>query len=167
MAVIIRGGASPPALGPGGVITISDCLSPALAHSPEIRPGRPSEGGSSQPWLNLPHTHLLPPEAPTPLHIVIPSTRFCLKNPVQWGPRAGSPHTGSEHTELFVLFSAQKSLTSEQQIYAIWGVPSLLEISGFSYFYGAFLVGPQFSMNHYMKLVRGELTDVPGKIPNR
>uniref|UniRef100_A0A4W2HZV1 Lysophospholipid acyltransferase 5 n=1 Tax=Bos indicus x Bos taurus TaxID=30522 RepID=A0A4W2HZV1_BOBOX len=60
----------------------------------------------------------------------------------------------------------QKSLTSEQQIYAIRGVPSLLEISGFSYFYGAFLVGPQFSMNHYMKLVRGELTDVPGKIPN-
>ena len=52
MAVIIRGRASPPALGPGGVITISDCLSPALAHSPEIRPGRPSEEGSSRPWLN-------------------------------------------------------------------------------------------------------------------
>ncbi|OWK03596.1 LPCAT3 [Cervus elaphus hippelaphus] len=60
----------------------------------------------------------------------------------------------------------QKSLSSEQQIYAIRGVPSLLEVAGFSYFYGAFLVGPQFSMNHYMKLVRGELTDVPGRIPN-
>lgn len=60
MAVIIRGGASPPALGPGGVITISDCLSPALAHSPEIRPGRPSEGGSSQPWLNLPNPYESP-----------------------------------------------------------------------------------------------------------
>lgn len=90
-----------------------------------------------------------------------------MKDPVQWGPRAGSPHTGSRGPELFVLLSAQKSLTSEQQIYAIRGVPSLLEVAGFSYFYGAFLVGPQFSMNHYMKLVRGELTDVPGKIPNR
>ncbi|TEA30535.1 hypothetical protein DBR06_SOUSAS12410088, partial [Sousa chinensis] len=60
----------------------------------------------------------------------------------------------------------QKSLSSEQQKYAIRGVPSLLEVAGFSYFYGAFLVGPQFSMNHYMKLVQGQLTDLPGKIPN-
>ncbi|ERE66559.1 lysophospholipid acyltransferase 5-like protein [Cricetulus griseus] len=58
------------------------------------------------------------------------------------------------------------SLTAEQQKYAIRGVPSLLEVAGFSYFYGAFLVGPQFSMNHYMKLVQGQLTDMPGKIPN-
>eukprot|EP00074_Homo_sapiens_P108000 XP_024304561.1 lysophospholipid acyltransferase 5 isoform X1 [Homo sapiens] len=60
----------------------------------------------------------------------------------------------------------QNSLSSEQQKYAIRGVPSLLEVAGFSYFYGAFLVGPQFSMNHYMKLVQGELIDIPGKIPN-
>ncbi|XP_074259549.1 lysophospholipid acyltransferase 5 isoform X2 [Saimiri boliviensis] len=60
----------------------------------------------------------------------------------------------------------QNSLSSEQQKYAIRGVPSLLEVAGFSYFYGAFLVGPQFSMNHYMKLVQGQLTDVPGRIPN-
>ncbi|KAF5912394.1 hypothetical protein HPG69_004064 [Diceros bicornis minor] len=58
------------------------------------------------------------------------------------------------------------SLSSEQQKHAIRGVPSLLEVAGFSYFYGAFLVGPQFSMNHYMKLVQGQLTDIPGKIPN-
>uniref|UniRef100_A0A8C6RL75 Lysophospholipid acyltransferase 5 n=1 Tax=Nannospalax galili TaxID=1026970 RepID=A0A8C6RL75_NANGA len=58
------------------------------------------------------------------------------------------------------------SLSSEQQTYAIRGVPSLLEVAGFSYFYGAFLVGPQFSMNHYMKLVQGQLTDIPGKMPN-
>lgn len=57
-------------------------------------------------------------------------------------------------------------MSSEQQKYAIRGVPSLLEVAGFAYFYGAFLVGPQFSMNHYMKLVQGQLTDVPGKIPN-
>ena len=83
------------------------------------------------------------------------------------GPQGREPSHWLSGPELFVLFSAQKSLSSEQQIYAIRGVPSLLEVAGFSYFYGAFLVGPQFSMNHYMKLVRGELTDVPGKIPNR
>ena len=40
---IIRGGASPPALGPGGMITISDCPGPAFAHSPAIQPARPWE----------------------------------------------------------------------------------------------------------------------------
>ncbi|XP_014307118.1 lysophospholipid acyltransferase 5 isoform X2 [Myotis lucifugus] len=60
----------------------------------------------------------------------------------------------------------QSSLSSEQQKYAIRGIPSLLEVAGFSYFYGAFLVGPQFSMNHYMKLVHRKLTDKPGEIPS-
>ncbi|EPY89787.1 lysophospholipid acyltransferase 5 isoform 1 [Camelus ferus] len=67
---------------------------------------------------------------------------------------------------LRVQRSVPNSLSSEQQKYAIRGVPSLLEVAGFSYFYGAFLVGPQFSMNHYMKLVQGQLTDTPGRIPN-
>lgn len=43
----------------------------------------------------------------------------------------------------------------------------MLEVAGFSYFYGAFLVGPQFSMNHYRKMVQGQLSDKPGQIPNR
>lgn len=63
--------------------------------------------------------------------------------------------------------SRQNSLSSEQQKFAIQGVPSLLEVAGFSYFYGAFLVGPQFSMNHYRKMVQGQLSDKPGQIPNR
>ncbi|XP_051818637.1 lysophospholipid acyltransferase 5 [Antechinus flavipes] len=58
------------------------------------------------------------------------------------------------------------SLSVEQQKYAILRVPSFLEIAGFSYFYGGFLVGPQFSMNNYMKLVQGQMTNVPGKKPN-
>uniref|UniRef100_F6VQS7 Lysophospholipid acyltransferase 5 n=1 Tax=Ornithorhynchus anatinus TaxID=9258 RepID=F6VQS7_ORNAN len=61
---------------------------------------------------------------------------------------------------------AQRALSAEQRDQALRGVPSLLEVAGFSYFYGAFLVGPQFSMNNYMKLVRGEMTDDPGKKPN-
>ncbi|XP_020849805.1 lysophospholipid acyltransferase 5 [Phascolarctos cinereus] len=58
------------------------------------------------------------------------------------------------------------SLSIEQQKYAILRVPSLMEIAGFSYFYGGFLVGPQFSMNNYMKLVQGQMTDIPGKKSN-
>ncbi|XP_038623675.1 lysophospholipid acyltransferase 5 [Tachyglossus aculeatus] len=60
----------------------------------------------------------------------------------------------------------QQTLSAEQREQALRGVPSLLEVAGFSYFYGAFLVGPQFSMNNYMKLARGEMTDEPGKKPN-
>ncbi|XP_044305565.1 lysophospholipid acyltransferase 5 [Varanus komodoensis] len=59
-----------------------------------------------------------------------------------------------------------EALTHEQQQFAVRGVPSLLEVSGFSYFYGAFMVGPQFSMTQYHKLVKGELTDVPGQQPS-
>nr|XP_004610692.1 unnamed protein product [Sorex araneus] len=60
----------------------------------------------------------------------------------------------------------ESTLSPEQQKFAIRGVPSLLEVAGFSYFYGAFLVGPQFSMNHYLKLVRGQLTDRAGSLPS-
>lgn len=57
------------------------------------------------------------------------------------------------------------ALTPEQRRYAIREVPTFLEICGFSYFYGAFMVGPQFSMTQYQNLVKGELTDVPGQRP--
>ncbi|NXX50241.1 MBOA5 acyltransferase, partial [Tricholaema leucomelas] len=57
-------------------------------------------------------------------------------------------------------------LTPEQRRLAVRGVPTLLEVSGFSYFYGAFMVGPQFSMTDYQKLARGEMTDVQGQRPN-
>ncbi|CAM4434011.1 lysophospholipid acyltransferase 5 isoform X2 [Lepidochelys kempii] len=59
-----------------------------------------------------------------------------------------------------------ESLNPEQKRFAVHGVPTLLEVSGFSYFYGAFMVGPQFSMTDYQKLARGEMTDVPGQRPN-
>lgn len=65
------------------------------------------------------------------------------------------------------LFIMQASLTPEQHRFAIRGVPTLIEVSGFSYFYGAFMVGPQFSMTQYQSLVKGELTDVPGQRPRR
>ncbi|KAG7216979.1 hypothetical protein INR49_001633 [Caranx melampygus] len=57
-------------------------------------------------------------------------------------------------------------LSLEQKKAALPSVPSLLEVCGFSYFYGGFLVGPQFTLRSYQRLVAGELTDCPGKPPN-
>ncbi|KAK5861797.1 hypothetical protein PBY51_017245 [Eleginops maclovinus] len=57
-------------------------------------------------------------------------------------------------------------LSAEQKNSALPSVPSLLEVCGFSYFYGGFLVGPQFTLRSYQKLVAGQLTDSPGNPPN-
>ncbi|XP_008278415.1 lysophospholipid acyltransferase 5 [Stegastes partitus] len=57
-------------------------------------------------------------------------------------------------------------LSLEQKKAALPSVPSLLEVCGFSYFYGGFLVGPQFTLRSYQRLVARELTDSPGKPPN-
>ncbi|XP_017164740.1 lysophospholipid acyltransferase 5 isoform X1 [Poecilia reticulata] len=57
-------------------------------------------------------------------------------------------------------------LSADQAKAALPSVPTLLEVFGFSYFYGGFLVGPQFTMRNYQKLVSRELTDCPGKPPN-
>ncbi|KAK0137456.1 Lysophospholipid acyltransferase 5 [Merluccius polli] len=57
-------------------------------------------------------------------------------------------------------------LNAEQQKAALPAVPTLLEVCGFAYFYGGFLVGPQFTLRSYQSLVAGKLTDSPGKPPN-
>ncbi|XP_054638671.1 lysophospholipid acyltransferase 5 isoform X2 [Dunckerocampus dactyliophorus] len=57
-------------------------------------------------------------------------------------------------------------LSSQQKSAALPSVLSLLEVCGFSYFYGGFLVGPQFTLRSYQRLVAGELSDCPGKPPN-
>ncbi|KAI4895773.1 hypothetical protein NFI96_010028 [Prochilodus magdalenae] len=57
-------------------------------------------------------------------------------------------------------------LSAEQQQAALPSTPSLLEVCGFSYFYGGFLVGPQFTLRSYQKLVSREMTDCPGEVPN-
>ncbi|XP_068616661.1 lysophospholipid acyltransferase 5 [Brachionichthys hirsutus] len=57
-------------------------------------------------------------------------------------------------------------LSDEQKKAALPSVPSLIEVLGYSYFYGGFLVGPQFTLRNYQRLVAGELTDCPGHPPN-
>ncbi|XP_029437729.1 lysophospholipid acyltransferase 5 [Rhinatrema bivittatum] len=60
----------------------------------------------------------------------------------------------------------QATLSQEQQQCALPSVPSFLQVAGFSYFYGGFLVGPQFSLRSYQKLAEGIMTDVEGQRPN-
>lgn len=60
----------------------------------------------------------------------------------------------------------EETLSEEQKSLMVTDVPSLLETLGFCYFYGGFIVGPQFSIKRYRSLVKGELTDVPGHPPN-
>ncbi|XP_063054901.1 lysophospholipid acyltransferase 5 isoform X1 [Engraulis encrasicolus] len=57
-------------------------------------------------------------------------------------------------------------LSAEQKNGALSEVPSLLEVCGFSYFYGGFLVGPQFTLRRYQQLTSGQLSDTPGELPN-
>ncbi|TRZ01736.1 hypothetical protein DNTS_032285, partial [Danionella cerebrum] len=57
-------------------------------------------------------------------------------------------------------------LSGDQKKSALTSTPSLLEVFGFSYYYGGFLVGPQFTLRSYQKLVSKEMSDVPGMPPN-
>uniref|UniRef100_UPI00398F8D7B uncharacterized protein n=2 Tax=Pristiophorus japonicus TaxID=55135 RepID=UPI00398F8D7B len=60
----------------------------------------------------------------------------------------------------------QAKLSKEQQTHALEGEVSLAAVVGYAYFYGAFLVGPQFSMRSYQKMTAGQLTDTAGHVPN-
>ncbi|XP_046432048.1 lysophospholipid acyltransferase 5 [Neodiprion fabricii] len=62
----------------------------------------------------------------------------------------------------FDLYDGRKKeemLSASQKETALKSVPSFLEIAAYIYFPGSFLVGPQFSMNRYLKYVNGELRD--------
>ncbi|ELT92172.1 hypothetical protein CAPTEDRAFT_182891 [Capitella teleta] len=62
----------------------------------------------------------------------------------------------------FNLYDGSKNedeLSAEQKETALKDVPSLLEMTGFSYFFGAFLTGPQFSFKRYMNFVNGAYSD--------
>nr|CAB3263477.1 lysophospholipid acyltransferase 5 [Phallusia mammillata] len=60
----------------------------------------------------------------------------------------------------------EEKLWGDQKERAIKDLPSLLEMFGFSYFYGGYIVGPQFPLQRFRAMINGELTDVPGSKPN-
>lgn len=96
---------------------------------------------------------------PELIKVLLKSVLFCSLPPL--------PSSLSHISLLSRLFKLQSQLSSEQKKAALPSVPSLLEVCGFSYFYGGFLVGPQFTLRSYQRLVAGELSDCPGKPPNR
>lgn len=51
----------------------------------------------------------------------------------------------------------KEELSSDQKLTALVGIPSFLEICGFSFFYGAQMVGPQFPMKRYIAFIEGNL----------
>ncbi|XP_048450599.1 lysophospholipid acyltransferase 5, partial [Rhincodon typus] len=64
------------------------------------------------------------------------------------------------------LLFQMSQLSKEQEQYCVPTKLSLLEVAGFVYFYGAFLVGPQFPVSNYLRLATGEMTDRPGHPPD-
>ncbi|GBL99126.1 Lysophospholipid acyltransferase 5 [Araneus ventricosus] len=60
------------------------------------------------------------------------------------------------------VYDGQKSeenLSEEQKKTALKRCPSLLEIGGHAYFFGGFLVSPQFPMKRYLNLVEGKFKE--------
>ncbi|XP_074625933.1 lysophospholipid acyltransferase 5-like isoform X1 [Acropora palmata] len=53
----------------------------------------------------------------------------------------------------------QEKLPSDFKVTAIKAPPTLLQMFGLSYFYGGFLVGPQFQIKEYVAFVEGTLVD--------
>ncbi|KAK2161292.1 hypothetical protein LSH36_119g08038 [Paralvinella palmiformis] len=53
----------------------------------------------------------------------------------------------------------EQLLSAEQKETALKKLPSLLEMAGHAYFFGGFLVGPQFPMSRYLSFVRGDFAD--------
>lgn len=58
-----------------------------------------------------------------------------------------------------------ETLSIDQKKNALQKVPSLFEISAHTYFFGGFLVGPQFSMRRYLDFVNGAFADRSGGKP--
>ncbi|GAB1603775.1 Hypothetical predicted protein [Argonauta hians] len=60
----------------------------------------------------------------------------------------------------------QEKLSADQKSTAIKTTPSLLELMGHCYFFGAFLIGPQCSIRRYLTLIKGGYSSQGDKLPN-
>ncbi|EEC04873.1 complement c3f, putative [Ixodes scapularis] len=70
---------------------------------------------------------------------------------------------------VFDVYDGKKdpaTLPYDQKRTALQGVPSLLEVMGHSYFFGGFLVGPQFPMKRYLDFVQGTFFTKKGEKPS-
>ena len=62
----------------------------------------------------------------------------------------------------------QEKLSATQKSLQLNSVPSFLEIAGHTYFFGGFLVGPQFPMKRYLDFVHYRFkTDLGEGLPPR
>ena len=59
----------------------------------------------------------------------------------------------------FLLLFFQEKLSEENKKTAIPNMPSLLEMLGYSYFFGCCLVGPVLPIRRYQDFVNGKFSD--------
>ncbi|CAG8580776.1 573_t:CDS:2 [Gigaspora rosea] len=71
----------------------------------------------------------------------------------------------SQQTELSTNTRPQKQPISFEKNIQLATLPSLIETIGYSHFFGAFLIGPQFSFHLYRKLITMSLYPDPTNIP--
>ncbi|CAI9741420.1 Hypothetical predicted protein [Octopus vulgaris] len=60
----------------------------------------------------------------------------------------------------------EEKLSPDQKETAIKKTPTILELMGHCYFFGAFLIGPQCSIRRYLTLVKGGFAGRGDKVPN-
>ncbi|CAH3036054.1 unnamed protein product [Pocillopora meandrina] len=60
----------------------------------------------------------------------------------------------------------QEKLSEDFKSTAIYSCPSLLQIASYCFFFGGFLVGPQFPIRKYLELIEGRLIDKKDDISN-
>eukprot|EP00112_Aurelia_sp_Birch-Aquarium-sp1_P020205 Seg5152.1 transcript_id=Seg5152.1/GoldUCD/mRNA.D3Y31 product="Lysophospholipid acyltransferase 5" protein_id=Seg5152.1/GoldUCD/D3Y31 len=53
----------------------------------------------------------------------------------------------------------KEELSADQKLTALDRIPTLMEITGFSFYFGAQMAGPQFSMRRYVAFIEGTLID--------
>ncbi|GFW03113.1 lysophospholipid acyltransferase 5 [Trichonephila clavipes] len=62
-------------------------------------------------------------------------------------------------TKEFCRCKVEEMLSNEQKKTTLKKCPSLLEIAGHSYFFGGFMVGPQFPMKRYLDFIQGNYSE--------
>ncbi|CAG8511917.1 13203_t:CDS:2 [Dentiscutata heterogama] len=88
------------------------------------------------------------------------------ENSVNTNEKSIDTKNNSQKTELSVNTRPQKQPISFEKNIQLATLPSLIETIGYAHFFGAFLIGPQFSFHLYRKFITMSLYPDPTNIPS-